>query len=98
MFSALAEGHGNLQDKISHFIALAPAVNFKFQQVPDKEGLAQVRDLLLYANQELALYDTYIPKYIQDLMVKYHPLENIQNPISARQALHFIQLELSGKF
>jgi len=39
MFSALAEGHGNLQDKISHFIALAPAVNFKFDKVPKKEGL-----------------------------------------------------------
>lgn len=111
MFSALAENHGNLNAKISTFIALAPVASFKMQHTRTKhDQLVGLHNLLTLTKKTLHRFGIYefgpslhfvkaAKTLIYPFMSKKDQNESDNGKsISVKQVLHFGQLELSGKF
>ena len=108
MFSSLSENHGNLNDKINVFVALAPVASQKYQgSASEKAGLGTILDEAVKVCRENEIYEfgASIPiiKKMKQMLDPFglfpKDLENkLQHNVSVKQLLHFGQMEYSEHF
>ena len=59
MFSALAEGHGNMQDKINMFIAMAPIVYLGHTKDDFLKKVSEASEFIYDSFNTLRLYEIF---------------------------------------
>ena len=64
MFSALANNHGDLNSKLSLFVAIGPCATWKFQQPNNKDGLRLFSEALQKTCETNKVYELKLDKAI----------------------------------